>query len=137
MNLYKTDPKTSYKMSKVKRENTKPEMVVRKCLRNMHVGYTKNVKGLPGTPDIVIGKGKRKKCIFVHGCFWHRHENCSKATTPKSNDEFWSRKFARNIERDREKITELEALGWDVLVIWECETKDLHTLTEKLAYFLS
>ena len=78
-------------------------------------------KDLPGSPDLLFPK--RKTALFVHGCFWHRHENCPRATTPKTNADYWNEKFRRNVERDEETRKRLEEGGWKVLVIWECETK--------------
>lgn len=79
-------------------------------------------KDLPGSPDLVFPK--YRLCLFVHGCFWHRHPGCKKATTPKSNAAFWAEKFAKNMERDRRQAEELMALGWRVGIIWECQTQD-------------
>lgn len=104
-----------------KAKDTKPELLVRKCLRdNGFKGYRLNYKKVPGRPDICfVG---RKIAIFVHGCFWHRCPICSKGF-PKSNTEFWKKKFELNVLRDEKKIIKLEEMGWKVIVIWECQIK--------------
>ena len=118
----------SWNMSRIRSKDTKPELLLRSML--FAEGYRFRLDGkvskriykkgvLPGKPDIVLAK--YRTVIFVHGCFWHRHENCSKASTPKSNTEFWVAKFAKNVRRDRENIRELRKLGWKVIVVWECE----------------
>jgi len=94
--------------------------------------YRLHRKDLPGTPDLVFRKFKR--CIFIHGCFWHRHPGCSKASIPKSNIEFWEGKFDANVIRDKNVKAELETLGWEVAIIWECETKKPAALEEKLTH---
>ena len=105
-----------------KRANTKPELLVRRMLREMgYPGYRLQWKKVPGHPDIAYPG--RKIAIFVNGCFWHHHEGCKYATTPKSNEEFWQAKFARNIARDEATREALEVAGWTVVVIWECELK--------------
>ncbi len=116
------DKKTrSYNMSQIKGKNTKPEELVRKHLFSQGFRYRKNDKRLPGSPDIVLPK--YKSVIFVNGCFWHGHEGCRYFVWPKSNTEFWKNKIETNIVRDKKKTGELEALGWKVIVIWECELK--------------
>jgi DNA mismatch endonuclease (patch repair protein) len=91
-------------------------------------------KDLPGSPDLTF-PGK-KAVVFVHGCFWHRHQGCKKATTPKSREGFWAEKFDRNVRRDGENVDKLARLGWRVLVIWECETKDRASLQSTIRAFL-
>nr|WP_302050519.1 very short patch repair endonuclease [Sphingobium chlorophenolicum] len=127
-------PARSALMAKIGQKNTKPETIVRKLLHAMGRRFRLHRRDLPGTPDIVLPG--RKKVIFVHGCFWHRHPGCSKATTPKTRQEFWLDKFERNVERDRQKEEELQSAGWDVLTIWECETKDMEALRSKLEAWL-
>lgn len=109
----------SFIMSKVRSKDTKPEILVRKYLFAYGFRYRKNVKKLPGTPDIVLSK--YKTVIFVNGCFWHGHEGCKKAALPTTNMDYWTAKIARNIERDREDKEALEKMGYHVIVIWQCE----------------
>ncbi|WP_201354271.1 very short patch repair endonuclease [Hydrogenimonas urashimensis] len=112
-------------MSKVGREATGPEMKLRKALFARGFRYRLNVKKLPGSPDIVLPK--YKAAIFVHGCFWHRHEGCKYATMPKSRVEFWTKKFEDNVARDRRNVEKLLEMGWRVLVVWECSLKGKDT----------
>lgn len=121
-------------MAKVKSKGTKPEMVVRRLLFSMGFRYRLHDRSLPGRPDIIF-KGK-KKVIFVHGCFWHRHDGCPLARLPKSRLDFWIPKLEGNRERDIRTLHQLSSLGWDVLVIWECELKDLNLLEKMLNGFL-
>lgn len=121
-------------MRSVRREGTKPEMALRRRLHAMGYRYRVNVKQLPGSPDLVFSA--RNKIIFVHGCFWHRHENCRYATMPKSRTEFWETKFAANVLRDRKNISELRSLGWAVLVVWECELRSTEFQIELVVNFL-
>lgn len=108
-------------MSAIRSANTGPEMVVRKYLFAHKFRYRLNVRSLPGKPDIVLRK--YRTCIFVNGCFWHRHEGCRNATLPKTNREFREKKFARNKKRDKEVLRQLAATGWHTIVIWECQLK--------------
>jgi DNA mismatch endonuclease, patch repair protein len=108
----------SYNMSRIRGRDTSPEKIVRSLLRAEGVRYRSNAENLPGKPDIVL-PGSRI-AILVHGCFWHRHKNCNFTTNPKTNSEFWEKKFARTVVRDRENVRALKKLGWKVLVIWEC-----------------
>jgi DNA mismatch endonuclease (patch repair protein) len=117
-------------MSRIRGANTKPEIRVRSLLHHMGYRFRLHRKDLPGKPDIVLPK--YETVIFVHGCFWHRHPDCQFAYTPKSRVEFWTKKFARNVERHDEVEAELTALGWNVVVVWECETKNEDTLYELL-----
>ena len=127
-------PDRSALMARVKQKNTKPELFVRHLLHSNGFRFRLHRSDLPGTPDIVfIG---RKKAIFVHGCFWHRHEGCTGCTTPKTRVAFWLEKFRVNIERDRRKLAELSARGWSSLVIWECETTNPEHLEDRLVRFL-
>ena len=114
--------KRSQLMAKVKQKNTAPEIIVRKFLFSKGFRYRINVKSLSGTPDIVLSK--YKTVIFVHGCFWHGH-TCRAGHLPSSNLDYWVTKIEKNIERDNRKINELEKLGWNVVVIWQCEIKEL------------
>lgn len=114
--------KRSEVMGRIRSKDTKPEISVRRMLHGM--GYRFTVNGpknrkLPGKPDIVLPK--YKTVVFVHGCFWHRHKGCKVASNPKTNKRFWQEKFARNVARDRKSVRELKRLGWNTLIVWECE----------------
>lgn len=122
-------------MSRVRRSNTAPEMIVRRLLFSRGYRYRLNQKNLPGSPDIVFPG--RKKAIFVHGCFWHAHQGCSLATIPKTRTEFWQAKFAANKLRDVRVETALHERGWTTLTIWQCETRDLVGLERRLVHFLT
>lgn len=111
----------SYNMSRIRSVNSKPEEIVRKYLFSKGLRFRKNVKELPGKPDIVLPK--YNTVVFVNGCFWHGHHGCRYFVMPKSNTDYWSKKIAHNIERDRFVSTKLEELGWNVITIWECELK--------------
>jgi DNA mismatch endonuclease, patch repair protein len=123
----------SWLMGRVRQKNTKPEIVVRSLAHQLGYRFRLHRRDLPGRPDLVFPK--LKKVIFVHGCFWHRH-GCSKATTPKSNLAYWQPKFAENVERDKRAIAELLSLGWEPMVVWECETRDIDALSQSLSTFL-
>ena len=121
-------------MRAVKGRDTKPELLVRRLLRGIAPGYRLCRRDLPGAPDIAyIG---RKKAIFVHGCFWHGHDCKRGARMPKANHEYWRKKIAGNIARDAKHCAEFSARGWQVLTIWECETRDRAALAQRLADFL-
>ena len=121
-------------MSRIRSKDTKPEMRVRRLLHGMGYRYRLHAKELPGRPDLVFRP--RRKVIFVHGCFWHRHDGCARATTPKTRTSYWEDKFRKNVARDRRNLLELTGLGWDAIVVWECETRELERLAAKLARFL-
>jgi DNA mismatch endonuclease (patch repair protein) len=128
--------KRSYVMSRIKGKDTLPELTLRKLLWSMGYRYRLHRKDLHGRPDLVfIG---RKKIIFVHGCFWHKHD-CSKSKLPKSNVEFWRRKILSNAERDKKHISALTSDGWKVMVVWQCELKlkNREFLIRKITSFLS
>lgn len=127
--------KRSRMMAGIKGKNTKPEMVVRKLVHSMGFRFRLHRKDLPGSPDIVLPR--LKKAIFVHGCFWHRHQGCKFAYTPKSNTEFWLAKLDANMRRDTAALQALAALGWEILIVWECEVSNLPALTTKVNLFLS
>lgn len=110
----------SMNMSHIRSTNSKPEEIVRKYLFSKGFRYRKNVKKLPGYPDIVLAK--YQTVIFVNGCFWHKHD-CPRFVWPSSNQDYWRPKILRNVERDQLSRQELEALGWKVIVVWECELK--------------
>ncbi len=119
------DKKTrSRMMSGIRGKNTKPELIVRKALHARGFRFKLHVKELPGKPDLVLPK--YRAVIFVHGCFWHRHQGCRFAVLPKSNSEFWARKLDSNRERDLLHGQQLSSLGWRVFTIWECEVDELH-----------
>ena len=128
------DPARSALMAKVGGRDTKPEMVVRRHLFSNGHRYRLHARDLPGRPDIVFRK--RRKAIFVHGCFWHRHDGCRRSTVPKTRQAFWSDKFDRNKARDARNEEALSAIGWDILVVWECETKDTDALSARLSAFV-
>lgn len=122
-------------MAAIRRENTKPELLVRRILWSLGVRYRLHAKDLIGRPDIVMRPQKR--AIFVHGCLWHLHEGCKHVRIPKSRPDYWPAKLARNKERDRRNIAELRRQGWTVEVIWECETADIDRLKQRLSQILA
>jgi DNA mismatch endonuclease (patch repair protein) len=120
--------KRSQIMSAVKNKNTTPEIRVRKALFAKGFRYKINDKSLPGSPDIVLMK--YHTAIFVHGCFWHGHRNCKKATRPTSNVDFWNKKIERNIKRDIKAKRELRKAGWQVIIVWQCKVSNIKSLHE-------
>ncbi|MBA3912892.1 MAG: DNA mismatch endonuclease Vsr [Acidobacteriales bacterium] len=122
-------------MRAVRSRDTGPEMLVRSLLHRLGYRFRLHRKDLPGTPDLVFIS--RRKVIFVHGCFWHQHPKCPRATVPSSNVEFWGRKLERNTARDRGDLMRLRRLGWKVMVVWECNTKRPERLTARLRRFLA
>lgn len=108
----------SWNMSRIRGKDTKPEIVLRSLMHRAGFRYRLHDKRLPGKPDLVLPK--YKTAIFVNGCYWHRHQGCPKATTPKTNTAFWTKKFEGTIERDARKESELIARGWRVITVWEC-----------------
>ena len=127
--------KRSKAMASVRQKNTKPELLVRRAIHRLGGRFRLHPRDLPGRPDIVLPG--RNLCIFVHGCFWHRHIACRLTTTPSTNEAFWTEKFAANVARDRRKESELRRLGWNVAVIWECETRDRTSLEQRVSDLLS
>lgn len=121
-------------MSRVSGADTGPELLVRKIIHRMGFRYRLHVKKLPGNPDIVLAR--HKKVIFVNGCFWHGHKGCKRSKRPSTNVEFWDKKIEATVKRDREAIRALKRTGWQTLVIWGCETKNLEKLAEKLKIYL-
>ena len=121
-------------MSRIRGKDTKPEMIVRRLAWSLGVRYRLHRRDLPGCPDMVFAT--RGKAIFVHGCFWHRHEGCPANRIPKSHVEFWTDKLEKNRLRDMDNQTKLRQMGWEVLVVWECETKDRDALRAKIRGFL-
>ncbi|MBA4317990.1 MAG: very short patch repair endonuclease [Flavobacterium sp.] len=118
----------SRNMAAIKSKNTKPEIVLRKMLHANGLRFRLHRKDLPGKPDIVLPK--YKTVIFVHGCFWHRHKNCKRASTPKSNIKYWIEKFKYNIERDLRIKNKLKSYKLNVLIVWECQTNEKNTFLE-------
>ena len=127
--------KRSLIMAQVRGSDTRPEKIVRSVLHRMGYRFRLHRKDLPGSPDIVLPKFHT--AIFVNGCFWHRHPGCKRASPPVANAAYWQKKFERNVERDKQSQTALECRGWRVLVIWECELKDLMALQERISRFFS
>lgn len=120
-------------MARVRGKDTAPELRVRRVAHRMGLRFRLHRKDLPGRPDLVLPK--HRLAVFVHGCFWHRHPGCSRASTPSTREDFWQAKFDATVARDRRQIAELEALGWRVLVIWECGVNDEATVEARLAEF--
>jgi DNA mismatch endonuclease (patch repair protein) len=116
-----TPKQRSYNMSRIKGKNTRPELLVRKWLWSSGYRYRLHRKDLPGKPDIIFSQ--QKKALFVHGCFWHKH-NCRFFKWPQTNREFWKKKINKNIRRDQKNYHALNADGWSYLIIWECQVKD-------------
>lgn len=129
-----TPAQRSRNMANIKGKNTAPELAVRRLLYGLGYRYRIHGSRVSGSPDVVFPG--RKKVIFVHGCYWHRHPGCKYATTPKSRPEFWQRKFDANVLRDKKNMQELARLGWTSLIVWECETRDMSELEEKLTVFV-
>ena len=125
----------SWNMSRIKNRDTKPELIVRSLLHHKGYRFRLHRKDLPGKPDIVLPRFK--KIILVHGCYWHRHEGCKLAYNPKSRVSFWQNKFNQNIKRDKIVRKELSQMGWQVYVIWECETKEVDLLEERINQIFS
>lgn len=120
----------SRNMAAIRDRNTSPELKVRSLLHGLGYRFRLHRRDLPGSPDIVLPR--YRTVVFVHGCFWHRHPGCRYTTTPKTRAEFWARKFEQNMERDERQQLQLREMGWSVMVIWECELRDLPSLTERL-----
>jgi DNA mismatch endonuclease, patch repair protein len=127
--------KRSEIMSKISGKETKPEIKVRKYLFAKGFRYRKNDKNLAGKPDIVLPK--YKTIIFIHGCFWHSHENCSKSALPTTNREFWEKKIQGNVERDKTDQENLLNLGWNVIVIWQCQIKNQNLFDKTMEKIVS
>ena len=120
----------SWNMSRIRSANTSPERRVRSLLHRMGIRFRLHRKDLPGRPDIVLPG--RRMVVLVHGCYWHRHSGCRFAYSPKSNSDFWQAKFQENVSRDKRQNCHLRELGWQVVTVWECETRDLERLAERL-----
>lgn len=131
-----TKDQRSFNMSRIKSVNTTPEILLRKKLFAQGFRYRKNVKTLPGKPDIVLKK--YMTVIFVNGCFWHGHNDCKYYVIPKTRTDFWVEKINRNIERDKKNIEKLKSAGWKVIIVWECDLKKekLETTLKKLTEYI-
>lgn len=116
-----TTPERSALLGRVRQKGTAPEVIVQEMLTRLGHAYSTNVRGIPGSPDVVAMDQSR--AVFVHGCYWHRHPGCPASSTPKSNAEFWKEKFEANIRRDQRKVRELRKLGYRVMTVWGCQTK--------------
>lgn len=131
----KTSPERSKLMSRVRQSGTKQELLIRRLIYAAGYRFRVNVRDLPGSPDIV--NRSFRWAIFVHGCFWHAHEDCRLWKVPKNNRDFWEKKFYDNRERDKRKVKELKKQGYSVLTIWQCEFGDLAKVERKILNFLS
>jgi len=123
-----SEEKRSEVMSSIRSKDTRPEWILRCGLHRMGFRYRLHDRRLPGVPDLVFPR--YRTVVFVHGCFWHRHPGCRFATTPSSHTDFWSLKFTQNVQRDAAKSKALESAEWNVLTIWECETREVTLLDE-------
>jgi DNA mismatch endonuclease (patch repair protein) len=126
----RTTPDASARMAKVRQRGTEPELAVRDAARIAKLRLGSDNRDLPGSPD--LANRTRKVAVFVHGCYWHRHSDCPRSTTPKRNREFWLAKFRRNIARDAVAIGDLKALGFNVVVVWGCEAPDAALIAKRL-----
>lgn len=122
-------------MGRIKGRDTQPELIVRSMIHRMGYRFRLHRKDLPGKPDIVLPR--HNKVIFIHGCFWHGHKGCSRAARPSSNTDFWEKKLDGNSKRDKKKIRDLQRLGWQALILWQCELKNLKEVSARLRRFLS
>jgi len=129
-----TPEQRRYTMASVRSKDTKPEIKVRRLVHGLGYRYRLHRKELPGNPDLVFPS--RKKVIFVHGCFWHGHKNCPAAKRPLSNQDYWLPKLDRNKKRDQAHADKLRKLGWGILTVWECQTKDEKKLETTIKNFL-
>ena len=127
--------KRSWMMSRVRDRDTGPEILVRSMVHRMGFRFRLHRDDLPGKPDIVLPR--HRKVIFVHGCFWHQHEGCPHSKRPSSRVEFWNSKLDDNIRRDRKNHEALAGLGWNILIVWECETQNPESMRKKLNRFLT
>lgn len=124
-----TKEKRSDVMSKIRSKNTKPERLLRSLLHHKGLRFRIHRKDLPGKPDIVFSK--QKLAIFVHGCFWHYHKDCNEGRIPLSNSKFWKNKLEKNIEKDEKAVQDLIKIGWNVVVVWECEIERTPLVVEQ------
>ena len=126
--------KRSWNMAQIRSKDTKPEILVRKILHSLGYRFRLGCNDIPGKPDIVLPR--YKTAIYVHGCFWHRHEGCKYAYMPKSKIDFWNNKFATNVKRDQEVSEKIKVSDWKQLIIWECQTRNKDQLIATLTEFL-
>lgn len=131
-----TPAERSERMSRVRGKHTRPELIVRRLAHRLGYRYRLHRAGLPGRPDLVFAG--RRRVIFVHGCFWHRHDDpsCKLARLPKSRQEYWLPKLERNVARDQRALEALKDAGWEALVLWECELNDVAMLVQRIHQFL-
>lgn len=122
-------------MSRVRGKDTTPELAVRRLVHSLGFRFRLHRSDLPGKPDLTFPG--RSAVIFVHGCFWHRHTDCAKATVPQTRRDFWLQKLERNVLRDEQAIDALHRAGWKTLVVWECELKEMASVSAKIESFLS
>jgi DNA mismatch endonuclease, patch repair protein len=127
----RTDAATSARMGRVRQSGTAPEMTIRRAVSTLGLRYTVRNRDLPGSPD--LANRSRRWAIFVHGCYWHRHEGCHKATTPRTNTDFWLNKFSRNVARDEAARIELKRRGYRVFTFWQCDMEVNHRVAAQLA----
>lgn len=124
-------PLVRQRMKAVQRRDTPAELTVRSVAHGLGLRFRVCDASLPGSPDIVFPR--HAVCVFVHGCFWHRHKNCKRASLPKSNRAFWNDKFARNVARDKRKTAALRAMNWRVITFWECQTRNRDAVEQRIA----
>lgn len=129
-----TSEQRSALMGRIRRSNTKPELVVRRVLFSLGYRYRLQWRAAPGRPDVAFPG--RRKAIYIHGCFWHQHSGCRLSRVPTTRRDFWIEKFNRNKARDARDLARAAQEGWSTLVIWECETRDHLTLRERLVQFI-
>lgn len=125
-----TAQRRSWNMSRIRSRDTAPEKIVRSLLHSLGFRFRLHHSGLPGKPDLVLRR--YNTVIFIHGCFWHQHPGCIDCSKPSSNSQYWSAKLARNVERDKQNKARLIKAGWNIILIWECETKRLDILEKRL-----
>ncbi len=135
MPQFATREELSAHMRRIRKTDTKPELAVRRLAHGMGYRYRLHRRDLPGTPDLVFSS--RRKVIFVHGCFWHQHDCRLGQKQPSTNRDYWLPKLARNVERDAENQTRLAQLGWEALIVWECEIKNTSVLRDRIRAFLA
>jgi DNA mismatch endonuclease (patch repair protein) len=124
------DPKRSALMARIRSKGTQPELVVRRAIHAMGFRFRLHPRDLPGKPDVVLSR--HNLVIFVHGCFWHQHPGCKLASRPKTRSDYWTPKLASNVARDKRHVRELEAAGWRVETVWECDTRDARRVQERI-----